>query len=108
MLKTIRVTMTYERGYCQLECTKCSEVCLAGAIRLITHPDKSSFQIGYAILIRKNCVPLTDGKEYDNYARHCPTKAIEINARRRHPYQSAHRLRFIQYAGNRTDKSYPQ
>lgn len=78
MLKTIRVTMTYERGYCQPECTKYSEVYLAGAIRLITHTDKSSFQIGHATLIGKNRVPLTGGKECDNCARHCPTKAIEM------------------------------
>lgn len=68
--------VSYERGYCRPECVKCSEVCPAGAILPITAADKSSVQVGHAIWIRKNCVPLTDGKECGNCARHCPTKAI--------------------------------
>ncbi|TDA83803.1 4Fe-4S dicluster domain-containing protein, partial [Phocaeicola dorei] len=70
--------MSYERGYCRPECTKCAEVCPAGAIRPITRAEKSSLMIGHAVWIRKNCIPLTDGRECDNCARHCPTKAIEM------------------------------
>lgn len=70
--------MSYERGYCRPECTKCSEVCPAGAIHPITRADKSSMLIGHAVWIRKNCIPLRDGKECDNCARHCPTRAIEM------------------------------
>lgn len=78
LMTLMQPEMSYERGYCRPECTKCSEVCPAGAIRPITRPDKSSIQIGHATWIRKNCVPLTDGKECGNCARHCPTKAIEM------------------------------
>lgn len=70
--------MSYERGYCRPECTKCSEVCPTGAIRKITPADKSATQIGHAVWIKKNCVPLTDGVECGNCARHCPTGAIEM------------------------------
>ncbi len=69
---------SYERGYCRPECTKCSEVCPAGAISAITPADKSSIRIGHAVWIRENCVPLTDGVECDNCARHCPTSAITM------------------------------
>lgn len=68
--------VSYERGYCRPECVKCSEVCPAGAILKITAADKSAIQVGHAVWIGKNCVPLTDGKECDNCARHCPTRAI--------------------------------
>ncbi len=67
---------SYERGYCRPECTSCSDVCPAGAIRPITVADKSSVQIGHAVWIKDNCVPLTDGVECGNCARHCPTGAI--------------------------------
>ena len=70
--------MSYERGYCRPECTKCGEVCPAGAIRPITIADKSATQIGHAVWIRQNCVPLTDGVECGNCARHCPTGAIQM------------------------------
>ncbi len=70
--------MSYERGYCRPECTKCSEVCPAGAILPITPADKSAIQIGHAVWVMENCVPLTDGVECGNCARHCPTGAIQM------------------------------
>lgn len=69
---------SYERGYCRPECTKCSEVCPAGAIIRITAAEKSAIQIGHAVWIKENCVPLTDGVECGNCARHCPTGAITM------------------------------
>ena len=70
--------MSYERGYCRPECTRCSEVCPAGAIKHIDKPEKSSIQIGHAVWIKKNCVVLTDQVECGNCARHCPSGAIEM------------------------------
>ena len=70
--------MSYERGYCRPECTRCSEVCPAGAIKPVDKPDKSSIQIGHAVWIKKNCVVLTDEVECGNCARHCPSGAIEM------------------------------
>ena len=71
-------TMSYERGYCRPECTRCGDVCPTGAINPITRADKSAMQIGHAVWIKKNCVPLTDGVECGNCARHCPTGAITM------------------------------
>ncbi|MGN0212864.1 MAG: 4Fe-4S binding protein [Muribaculaceae bacterium] len=67
---------SYERGFCRTECTRCSEVCPTGAIRRITEAEKSAIQVGHAVWIKENCVPLTDGVECGNCARHCPTGAI--------------------------------
>ncbi len=69
---------SYENGYCRPECTKCSEVCPAGAIRLIDQAEKSSVQIGHAVWVKDNCIPLTDGVSCGNCARHCPTGAISM------------------------------
>ena len=71
-------TMSYERGYCRPECNRCSEVCPAGAILPIKAENKASTQLGHAVWIKKNCVPLTDGVECGNCARHCPVGAIEM------------------------------
>ncbi len=67
---------SYERGYCRPECTRCSDVCPTGAIRPLDTAEKSSIQIGHAVWVKANCVPLTDGVECGNCARHCPTGAI--------------------------------
>ncbi|MBQ8422656.1 MAG: 4Fe-4S binding protein [Coprobacter sp.] len=69
---------SYERGYCRPECTKCSEVCPTGAIRLIDTAEKSATQIGHAVWIKENCIPLTVGDKCGNCARHCPTGAIAM------------------------------
>ncbi|MDE7419963.1 MAG: 4Fe-4S dicluster domain-containing protein [Muribaculaceae bacterium] len=69
---------SYEIGYCRPECTRCSDVCPTGAIRPIDTADKSSIQIGHAVWVKANCVPLTDGVECGNCARHCPTGAISM------------------------------
>lgn len=69
---------SYERGYCRPECTKCSEVCPAGAIIQLDRAEKSSVQIGHAVWVKENCVPLTDGVECGNCARHCPAEAIQM------------------------------
>lgn len=71
---------SYERGYCRPECTRCSEVCPAGAIVKIDKAEKSSIQIGRAVWVKENCVPLTDGVECGNCARHCPVGAITMVA----------------------------
>ncbi|MBQ9186971.1 MAG: 4Fe-4S binding protein [Prevotella sp.] len=77
-LSIMQPTMSYESGFCRPECNRCSQVCPAGAIQPIRHEDKSSTQIGHAVWIKKNCIPLTDGVECGNCARHCPVGAIEM------------------------------
>ena len=78
LLKMMQPEMSYERGYCRPECVKCSEVCPTGAIKPITVADKSAIQIGHAVWIKENCIPLRDGQSCNNCERHCPTKAIQM------------------------------
>ena len=70
--------MSFERGYCRPECTRCSEVCPAGAIKPITREEKTAIHVGHAVWIKENCVVLTDGVSCGNCARHCPTGAIQM------------------------------
>ena len=70
--------MSYERGYCRPECTRCSDICPAGAIRPVTREEKSSIQIGHAVVNLDNCVVNTDEVSCGNCARHCPAGAIRM------------------------------
>lgn len=72
--------MSFELGYCRPECTTCSQVCPAGAIKPVTPVDKSSIQIGHAVWIQDNCVVVTDKVSCGNCARHCPAGAIRMVA----------------------------
>jgi len=83
--------MQYEKGYCRPECTRCSDVCPAGAIRPIKLDAKTAeeldvprwsskhhIQVGVAKWVSKNCIPVSDGINCGNCARHCPNEAIQM------------------------------
>lgn len=70
--------MSYEKGFCRPECTKCSEVCPAGAITPVTRAEKSSIRIGKATLLYDNCIAYSDNVSCGNCSRHCPAHAIHM------------------------------
>lgn len=78
LTRLMQPEMSYERGYCRPECTRCSEVCPTGAIRLVDKAVKSSTQIGHAVWIKANCLVLTEHVMCGNCARHCPSGAIQM------------------------------
>lgn len=78
LMTLMQPEMSYERGYCRPECTRCSDICPAGAIRPITREEKSSIQIGHAVVNLDNCVVNTDGVKCGNCSRHCPAGAIRM------------------------------
>lgn len=78
LLHFMQPTMSFERGYCRPECTRCSEVCPAGAIKPISREEKTNIHVGHAVWVKDNCVVLTDGVSCGNCARHCPTGAIQM------------------------------
>lgn len=78
LLTFMQPEMSFEKGYCRPECTNCSEVCPAGAINPISIEEKSSIQIGHAVVNLDNCIVNTDGKSCGNCARHCPSGAIKL------------------------------
>ena len=78
LMTLMQPVMSYEQGYCRPECTKCSEVCPAGAIKPITKADKSAIQIGHAVWVKDLCIVNAEGKSCGNCERHCPTKSIQM------------------------------
>ena len=78
LLTLMQPEMGYENGYCRPECTKCGDVCPAGAIKPITREEKSSRQIGHAVWIKKNCIMHEDKVDCGKCQDACPTGAIQI------------------------------
>lgn len=70
--------VSYERGYCRPECTRCSDVCPTGAIKPVTIEQRTAIQVGHAVWVKENCVPVADGIPCGNCARHCPAGAIQM------------------------------
>lgn len=70
--------MKYTDGYCRTACTRCSEVCPAGAILPIDKEEKTSISIGRAIVLTDNCLSATGNAQCGACARHCPAAAISM------------------------------
>lgn len=77
-LRLMQPEMSFERGYCRPECTRCSNVCPTGAIHSITREDKTAIHIGHAVWIEKNCIPVVNNDPCGACARHCPASAIQM------------------------------
>ena len=76
LMHLMQPEMSFERGYCRPECTACGDVCPTGAIRPITKEEKTSIQLGHAVLVRKNCVAVTTEDGCGLCATKCPAGAV--------------------------------
>lgn len=72
--------VSYEKGYCRPECTRCSEVCPAGAIVKIDTAEKSSTQIGQAVVNIEKCLSVSEGVKCGKCSVKCPAGAIVMIA----------------------------
>ena len=70
--------MNYTDGYCRMACTRCGEVCPAGAIERITKEEKTAISIGVAVTLNENCLSATGKDQCGACARHCPAAAISM------------------------------
>ena len=70
--------MVFDRGYCSLDCNECSKVCPAGAIKPVSLEEKSSIQIGHAVINHDSCVVNTDNVQCKGCSRNCPVGAIRL------------------------------
>jgi len=77
-LRFMQPEMSFERGYCRPECTRCSQVCPTGAIQAVRQEDKSFIHIGHAVWIEQNCIPVVNGDHCGACAKHCPMDAIQM------------------------------
>lgn len=78
MAHFLQPEMQYDQGYCRPECTRCADVCLAGAIKPITKEEKTAIQIGHAVWVKENCLPASQEQKCGSCATHCPAEAIQM------------------------------
>ena len=78
MAHFLQPEMQYDNGYCRPECTRCADVCPAGAIKPITKEEKTAIQIGHAVWVKENCLPATQDQKCGSCATHCPAEAIQM------------------------------
>lgn len=81
----LQPSLSFEHGYCRVNCIACSIVCPTGAIKPMTPSRKSALQIGHAVVRPERCIITTDGVPCTACSRNCPAGAIRLVGERRTP-----------------------
>ena len=74
----LQPAMSFEYGFCHLKCVACGTVCPTDAIRALSPEEKSSIQVGRAIVHPEMCVVTTDKVACTACQRTCPSGAIRL------------------------------
>ena len=70
--------MSFEKEFCNFDCTVCSDVCPNGAIKPLTIEEKHETQVGRVVFIKDNCIVYTDATSCGACSEHCPTQAVSM------------------------------
>lgn len=70
--------MDFEHGFCNYDCTVCSEICPNGALLPLTKEEKHKLQVGKVVFVRENCIVNTDETSCGACSEHCPTQAVSM------------------------------
>ena len=65
-------------GYCEYECTLCTQVCPTDAIRELTVEEKQKTKVGLAFFDKNRCLPYALGRSCIVCEEHCPTPTKAI------------------------------
>lgn len=74
----LQPAMSFEYGFCHLSCVSCGVVCPTDAITELRPEEKSSIQVGRAIVHPDRCVVTTDKVTCTACQRACPSGAISL------------------------------
>lgn len=70
--------LEFSRGFCNYDCTVCSDVCPNGALKKITVEQKHKVQMGRVVFIEENCVVKVKENSCGACSEHCPTQAVSM------------------------------
>ncbi len=70
--------LTFEKGFCNYDCTICSDICPTDALTPLTKEQKHITQLGQVHFIHENCIVVTDGTNCGACSEHCPTQAVSM------------------------------
>lgn len=70
--------ISFEKGFCNYDCTLCSEICPSGALLALSKEEKQHNQMGQVQFVLENCIVFTDGTSCGACSEHCPTQAVSM------------------------------
>jgi len=70
--------MSFEKGWCRPECTRCSELCPTGAIGKVSREEKTQYRVGTSHVNLEMCVSARGKASCGKCAQACPSGAIQM------------------------------
>ncbi len=70
--------LNFDNGFCNYDCTVCSEICPTGAIQCLKMEQKHITQTGQVHFIIENCIVYTDQTSCGACSENCPTQAVSM------------------------------
>ncbi len=71
-------TVYFDKGFCNYDCTVCTDICPNDALRPLTVEQKHRTQVGRVVFIEANCIVHIDGTNCGACSEHCPTQALSM------------------------------
>lgn len=68
--------LDYHKGFCQYNCTKCTDICPTFALKPLLPEAKKLTQLGKAVFVKDNCIVKTEKTACGACSESCPTKAV--------------------------------
>jgi len=82
--------MYFEKGFCNYDCTICTNVCQNNALTPLTVEQKHRLQVGKVVFVPELCVVNTKGTSCGACSEHCPTQAVKMI-----PYKNGLTIPFV-------------
>lgn len=70
--------MLFDKGFCNYDCTLCTEVCPSGALKTLTREEKHHTQMGRVVFVLENCIVYRNETHCGACSEHCPTQALRM------------------------------
>lgn len=68
----------FDHGFCNYDCTVCSDVCPTDALITLTREEKHHTQMGRVQFVIENCIVHYDETSCGACSEHCPTQAVRM------------------------------
>lgn len=82
--------MYFEKGFCNFDCTVCSNICPNGALKPLSVEEKHLTQVGRVVFDETICVVHREGTNCGACSEHCPTQAVKMI-----PYKNGLTIPFV-------------
>ena len=66
----------FDKGFCNYDCTLCTDVCPTGALTKLSVDEKHQNQMGQVRYVKENCIVYEHETQCGACSEHCPTQAV--------------------------------